>query len=78
MSTIRSACSKTTDVHCTNSNCNALLGKIDDTGFTIRRGEMEIHYSGSGVISIRCYQRRCHSLNVLRLNPESTPRGTAA
>lgn len=63
------------EVRC--KDCNILLGKIDDTGFSVRRGEMEIHYAGPGCISVRCYRHRCKALNVLQLRPGESGRAAA-
>ena len=45
------------EVRC--EGCGILLGKIDGTGLTVRRNNLEVHYAGPGNVSIRCYRPRC-------------------
>jgi phage FluMu protein Com len=51
-------------------SCGILLGKIDDTGLTIRRGDLEANFDGVFRASLRCYRSRCRSLNVMQLSRE--------
>ena len=64
------------DVRC--RGCNILLGKLDETGLTICRNDLEVHYGGPGLVSIRCYRPRCRRLNVVRIPAATTPEGEAA
>jgi len=64
------------DVRC--KDCGILLAKVDETGFTIRRGELEANFDGSFRASIRCYRRSCRSLNVLKLSTATALGGAAA
>ena len=59
-------------------SCGILLGKIDDTGLTIRRGDLEANFDGAFRASLRCYRSRCRSLNVIHLSHEQTGQGPAA
>jgi phage FluMu protein Com len=59
-------------------SCGILLAKIDDTGLTIRRGDLEASFDGAFRASLRCYRSRCRSLNVIRLSHEQTAQGPAA
>jgi phage FluMu protein Com len=63
------------DVRC--EGCRILLAKLDDTGLAIRRNDLEVHYGGAGVVSIRCYRPRCRRLNTVRVST-TTPAGGAA
>ena len=66
------------EVRCKNHDCHILLGKLDETGLTICRNDLEVHYGGSGLVSIRCYRRRCRRLNVVRIQAATAPGGAAA
>ncbi len=57
------------EVRC--KHCGILLARVGKTGLTIRRGELEAHFIGSFRTSLRCYRRRCRSMNVLQLSTES-------
>lgn len=57
--------------------CGILLAKIDKSGLTIRRGELQATINGDFLASIVCYRPRCRTLNVLSLKTESDKRGTA-
>ena len=55
-------------------SCGILLGKIDDTGLTIQRGDLEANFDGTFRASLRCYRNRCRSLNVVQFPTKpSTP-----
>lgn len=64
------------EVRC--KGCRILLAERDETGVTIRRSNLEVHYGGTGQVSIRCYRPRCRRLNVLRLSTTAAPGGAAA
>jgi len=64
------------DVRC--KACGILLGKIDESGLTIRRGELQATVSGEFHASLVCYRSRCRTLNVLRLSTATAPGGAAA
>ena len=49
------------------SRCGILLARIDETGLTIRRGELQATLAGDFLASIVCYRPRCRTLNVLRV-----------
>lgn len=53
------------EVRC--KSCGILLGKIDDTGLTIRRGDLEANFDGTFRAALRCYRSRCRSLNVVQM-----------
>jgi len=58
------------DIRC--KSCNILLGRVDDSGLTIRRGDLQATMSGEFHASMVCYRSRCRQLNVLQF---STPKG---
>ena len=64
------------DVRC--QGCSILLAKLDETGLTVRRNDLEVHYGGPGLVSISCYRPRCRRLNVVRIPAEKAPGGAAA
>jgi len=64
------------DVRC--QGCSILLAKLDETGLTVRRNDLEVHYGGPGLVSIRCYRPRCRRLNVVRISTAATASGGAA
>jgi len=51
------------DVRC--KTCGTLLCQIDDSGMTIRRGNLQVTVGGEFHASIVCYWRRCQTLNVI-------------
>jgi hypothetical protein len=53
------------DVRC--KSCGILLAKIDDSGLTIRRGDLQATVDGAFHASIVCYRTSCKTLNVVRL-----------
>ena len=69
MSPLRRARSR--DVRC--DDCGILLATVDTTGLTIRRNELEAHYGGPGLVSIRCYRTSCRHMNVVHI--PTTPAG---
>ena len=59
------------DVRC--KSCNILLAKVDPTGVTILRGDLQATFAGELHASFVCYRQRCRALNVLTFsssNPE--------
>lgn len=54
------------EIRCTS--CGILLGKVDESGFTIRRGDLEANFDGAFRAALRCYRSRCRSLNVIHLS----------
>ena len=54
------------EIRCTS--CGILLGKVDESGLTIRRGELEANFDGAFRAALRCYRSRCRSLNVIHLS----------
>lgn len=54
------------EIRCTS--CGILLGKIDESGLTIRRGDLEANFDGAFRAALRCYRSRCRSLNVIHLS----------
>lgn len=64
------------EVRC--ERCSILLAKLDETGLAIRRNDLEIHYGGPGLVSIRCYRPRCRRLNVVRIAAAAAPGDAAA
>jgi hypothetical protein len=65
------------EVRCKNPNCHILLGELDETGLTIRRNDIEVHYAGPGNVSIRCYRPRCRRMNVVRISTAQAPESAA-
>jgi len=63
------------EVRC--EGCRILLAERDQSGITIRRNSLEVHYGGDGLVSIRCYRPRCRRLNVVRIST-AAPGGAAA
>ena len=59
-------------------HCHIQLAERDETGLTIRRNDLEAHYGGPGLVSIRCYRRSCRRLNVVRISTATAPGGAAA
>jgi len=58
--------------------CGIQLAEQDETGLMIRRNDLEAHYAGPGLVSIRCYRPRCRRLNVVRIPTAQAPGGAAA
>ena len=55
-----------------------VLAKIDDSGMTIRRGDLQATVDGAFHASIVCYRPSCRTLNVIRLTTsERTGRDAA-
>jgi phage FluMu protein Com len=67
---------RTQDVRC--PGCGILLARLDETGLTVRRNDLEVHYGGPGQVSLRCYRPRCRKLHVIRLAPATSPGGAVA
>lgn len=64
------------EVRC--KSCSILLAKIDDSGMTIRRGDLQATVDGTFHASIVCYRPSCRTLNVIRLTTsERTGRDAA-
>ena len=60
------------EVRC--KSCGILLAKIDDTGLSIHRGDLEANFHGAFHAALRCYRSRCRSLNVVQFPTKpSTP-----
>jgi len=53
--------------------CGILLGKVDESGLTICRGELQVTVGGHFHASIVCYRPRCRTLNVVNLSTEDKP-----
>lgn len=64
------------EVRC--KDCRILLAEQDPSGITIRRNNLEVHYGGDGLVSIRCYRPRCRRLNVVRISTATAAGGAAA
>jgi hypothetical protein len=64
------------EVRC--KSCGILLAKIDDTGLTIRRGDLEANFHGAFRAALRCYRSRCRSLNIVQLPTQPSIPETAA
>jgi len=62
------------DIRC--KSCNALLAKLDETGLTIKRGDLQVTVDGAFRATLVCYRPRCRSLNILNISTEL--RGTQA
>jgi len=62
------------DIRC--QGCSILLAKLDETGLTIRRNDLEVHYGGPGLVTIRCYRSGCRRLNAVRIPAATTQSGT--
>ena len=50
--------------------CKALLAKIDESGLTILRGDLQATIDGVFRAALICYRPRCRSLNILNLSTE--------
>jgi hypothetical protein len=55
-------------------SCGILLAKIDDSGLTIRRGDMQATFDGQFHASLVCYRASCKTLNVIRVTPSNRSR----
>jgi hypothetical protein len=64
------------DVRC--KRCGILLARLDETGLTIKRNDLEARFEGRFRASIRCYRRSCGELNSLRFDTSSDPTWAAA
>jgi phage FluMu protein Com len=62
----------THEVRC--KGCSSLLGKVDESGLTIRRGELQATMVGDFHASLVCYRPRCRALNVLTLSTRAPER----
>ena len=62
------------EVRC--KSCGALLAKLDETGLTIKRGDLQATLDGVFRATLVCYAPRCRSLNILNISTE--PRGAQA
>lgn len=60
------------DIRC--KGCSSLLGKLDESGLTIRRGHLQATMAGDFHASLVCYVPRCRQLNVLTLSTSSPER----
>ncbi len=56
---------KQDEVRC--KSCGALLAKLDETGLTIRRGDLQATMDGVFRASLVCYRPNCRTLNTLSL-----------
>lgn len=54
---------KDRDIRC--KKCKALLGRIENGLFVVKRGGLQIAYDGNGNASLVCY--KCRTLTVLKL-----------
>ena len=59
---------QTTDIRC--KKCGALLAKLDETGLTIKRGDLQATVDGAFRATLVCYAPRCRSLNILNISTE--------
>lgn len=57
-------------------SCGTLLAKLDETGLTIKRGDLQATLDGAFRATLVCYAPRCRSLNILNISTE--PRGAQA
>ena len=48
--------------------CGAVLAKIDETGLTIKRGDLQATVDGEFRATLVCYAPRCRSLNILNIS----------
>ncbi|MBI3184652.1 MAG: hypothetical protein HYZ28_21150 [Myxococcales bacterium] len=53
--------------------CGILLAAVDESGLTIRRGELQATFDGEFHAALVCYRRSCRKLNVLRLSTTARP-----
>lgn len=53
--------------------CGILLGKVDEHGFTIQRGDLQATIDGEFRAALVCYRPRCRTLNVLQLPAATRP-----
>jgi len=60
---------QTTDIRC--KSCGALLAKLDETGLTIKRGDLQATLDGAFRATLVCYAPRCRSLNILNISTEA-------
>ena len=56
---------KKDEVRC--KSCGALLAKLDETGLTIKRGDLQATVDGAFRATLVCYRPRCRTLNILSL-----------
>ena len=59
---------KHNEVRC--NNCGVLLAKLDETGLTIRRGDLQVTVDGAFRATLVCYAPRCRSLNILNISAD--------
>lgn len=52
------------EVRC--KRCGVLLAKIDETGLTILRGDLQATINGIFRATLVCYTPHCRTLNILR------------
>jgi len=62
------------EVRC--KSCGALLAKLDETGLSIKRGDLQATLDGAFRATLVCYAPRCRSLNTLNISTD--PRGAQA
>lgn len=60
------------DVRC--KSCGILLGRLDENGLTIRRGDLQATMDGEFRAALVCYRRRCGTLNLLTLPGGAAPK----
>lgn len=58
------------DIRC--KGCKILLGRVDESGLTIRRGDLQATFTGDFHASLVCYRTRCRELNVLQLSTSAS------
>ena len=64
------------DIRC--KTCGILLGRLDESGLTIRRGDLQATMDGEFRASLVCYRRSCGALNVVRVPDRHAPTALAS
>jgi hypothetical protein len=59
------------DIRC--RACGVLLAKLDETGLSIRRGDLQATIDGTFRASVVCYKPGCRTLTILNLSTERQP-----
>jgi phage FluMu protein Com len=69
MGTLRASAGGAAELRCTR--CGALLGKLEEAGLSIRRGELQVTVDGTFRATLVCYRPRCRTLNIMRHSTEA-------
>lgn len=59
---------KRVDVRC--ERCGALMAKVDETGLTVRRNDLQILVGGAFHMALVCYRPCCRCLNVFEITTQ--------